>query len=148
MAGKGPAPKDRSKRARRNDDGIVPVVLPFTRAEQPDLPGGGVNWPTRTREWWAKWADAAQAQIFTESDWEFLLETALLHARFWSGELSHAGEIRLRVAKFGATPEDRQRLRMEFAEDKPTPTPSRSDPNRYADLRVIPGGADSAVAGR
>jgi hypothetical protein len=31
----------------------------------------------------------------------------------WSnGELRFAGEIRLRVAKYGMTPEDRQRLRL------------------------------------
>jgi hypothetical protein len=146
MAGRGPAPKDRSKRARRNDDGINKIVLPFTRAPQPELPNGAENWPTRTREWWKMWGEAAQAELFTAADWEFLLETALLHARFWAGEAGFAAELRLRVAKFGATPEDRQRLRMEFAEDRPVNKPVDVQ-DRFANLRVIPGGADNALAG-
>ena len=92
------------------------------------------------------WGESAQAAHFTATDWEFLLETALLHARFWGGEASLAGELRLRVAKFGATPEDRQRLRYEFAEEPPPkPTSQGRVSERYADLRVIPGGAADAV---
>jgi len=147
MAGRGPAPKDRDKRARRNDDGPRLTRLPFQRAEQPALPTGDDKWPKRTREWWKMWGESAQAAHFTATDWEFLLETALLHARFWGGESSLAGELRLRVAKFGATPEDRQRLRYEFLEEEQAPVAKRRDPGRFADLRVIPGGADDALAG-
>lgn len=47
---------------------------------------------------------------YTETDWSFLLDTAYLHALYWKGDFRVAGELRLRVAKFGATPEDRARL--------------------------------------
>lgn len=33
----------------------------------------------------------------------------------WAGDTKLAGELRLRVAKFGATPEDRARLKIQFA---------------------------------
>lgn len=59
---------------------------------------------------------SAQAELMTATDWSFLLDTALIHARFWSGDPSVAGELRLRVAKFGATLEDRARLRIMFAD--------------------------------
>jgi hypothetical protein len=116
MAGRGPAPKDPSRRARSNSDPNPVTLLRFTETAQPALPGGDEKWPQRTREWWAMWGASPQAAHFTATDWEFLLETALLHAKFWSGETSVAGELRLRVAKFGATPEDRARLRMQFAQ--------------------------------
>ena len=73
------------------------------------------RWPAQTRQWWRMWAESPLARDFTETDWSELLDTALLHARYWQGNLSLASEIRLRVAKFGATPEDRARLRIVFA---------------------------------
>jgi hypothetical protein len=73
-------------------------------------------WPARTLEWWTMWRDSPLSATFTSTDWSELLDTALLHARFWRGEVKLAGELRLRVAKFGATPEDRARLRITFAQ--------------------------------
>lgn len=75
-------------------------------------------WPERTREWWAGWRTSPQAMVMYDSDWEHMLETALLHARFWGGTakttemVSLAGEIRRRVASFGSTFEDRLKLRI------------------------------------
>lgn len=128
MAGRGPAPKDPSRRARSNADPIPLRVLPSARVAQPDLPTFNVavtrdgeieyerfEWPMRTREWWQMWADSPLSADFTSTDWSELLDTALLHAKFWSGQLALASELRLRVAKFGATPEDRARLRITFA---------------------------------
>src|SRR5699024_12788680 len=58
-----------------------------------------------------------QAEHFGSTDWSFLLDTAILHANLWvNGDTTVLPELRLRVAKFGATPEDRARLRMQFAE--------------------------------
>ncbi|MEV5042710.1 hypothetical protein MRBLMI1x_002482 [Microbacterium sp. LMI1x-1-1.1] len=56
------------------------------------------------------------ASEFIEADWAFLMETARIHAEFWSGKMSLAGELRLREAKYGFTPEDRARLRIQFAQ--------------------------------
>ena len=53
------------------------------------------------------------------------METALIHRAFMLGDLKQAAELRLRVAKFGATPEDRMRLRLQItapSEAKPEPT--------------------------
>ena len=116
MAGRGPAPKDPRKRARRNADPVGATVIEFVRAEQPDLPVD-VDWPEQTRAWWAMWAASPLAEHFMVTDWSFLLDTALLHAAVWgSGDFTKLPELRVRVAKFGATPEDRARLRIQFAE--------------------------------
>jgi len=116
MAGMGPRPKDPAKRARSNADPIPAIVLKPKYALQPDLPEG-FPWPARTVEWWEMWRDSPQAPIFTSTDWDFLLDTALIHADVWGNwNLDRLAELRLRVAKFGATPEDRARLRISFAQ--------------------------------
>lgn len=138
MAGRGPGPKDPSRRARTNKDPIQLRVIHADPVEQPALPTFEIEhdgkltefvWPARTREWWSMWADSPLSAEFTSTDWSELLDTAMLHAKFWSGMTSVASELRLRVAKFGATPEDRARLRIQFAqadqaEGKSTPAGS------------------------
>jgi hypothetical protein len=81
----------------------------------PELPDG--EWHERTLAWWQTWRRSPQAQAFAETDWDVLAETALLHTRMWNGEVSIAPELRLRVAKFGATVEDRLRLKMLIQSD-------------------------------
>ncbi len=125
MAGRGPAPKDPSKRARRNSDPIPLRILIAEATEQPNLPTvslvdseglpADLEWPAQTVNWWQMWADSPLSTDFTSTDWSFLLDTAMLHAAYWTGDLKVAGELRQRVAKFGATPEDRARLRITFA---------------------------------
>jgi hypothetical protein len=127
MAGRGLPPKDPSKRARANKDPIPLRVIHAEPVGQPRLPQlwqidpltgrrKRFAWPARTKAWWQMWRDSPLSAEFTETDWSELLDTALLHARFWQGELKLASELRLRVAKFGATPEDRARLRIQFAQ--------------------------------
>lgn len=157
MAGRGPQPKDPSRRARGNKDPIAQTVLRFEQAEPPELPTIQVEkdgdlveyqWPQRTLDWWEMWKASPQAEHFSSTDWDFLLDTAVVHARLWSGEMSAAGELRLRVAKFGATPEDRARLRMQFAQadeaDGKRPVAGERSRQRYGELRVLPGSEDQA----
>lgn len=145
MAGRGPQPKDASKRARANKDPIAIRILPAILTSQPELPeffvetDNGVEpfrWPEITREWWQMWADSPLSVGFTSTDWSELRDTAMLHARYWLGQTSLASELRLRTAKFGATPEDRARLRIQFAtadevEDRAR---TRRTPARYKGL--------------
>lgn len=125
MAGRGPAPKSPERRSGHSKDPVPMRILPKLVAEQPELPAFLVEtvdgfepfrWPEQTRDWWQMWADSALAADFTSTDWSELLDAALLHARVWSGELKWLPELRLRTAKFGATPEDRARLRITFAQ--------------------------------
>lgn len=148
MAGFGPAPKDSTRRARRNKDPIGPTVLNFVHGEQPDLGTGPMDdgsWHPRTYEWWNVWGRTPLAANFTETDWQFLLDTAVLHTRFWCGDMKVVAELRLRVAKFGATPEDRARLRIVFAdaeekEDRRKGAGSSGQPAKgttYGSLRAV-----------
>ncbi len=141
MAGRGPAPKPSSRRARGGKDDQPTTILRFEEAEQPKLPEG-FPWPDSTLEWWKMWADSPQAEHFGSTDWSFLLDTALLHANLWgNGDTSVLPELRIRVAKFGATPEDRARLRMQFAEadeaDGRRPNTVKSSRERRGSLKVV-----------
>lgn len=137
MAGHGPAPKDPDERRRRNADPIpTSTLVEDDEVRGPDLPGG-IEWPLPTLAWWETWRRAPQTQAFAQTDWDFLVDTALLHARFWKGDEKVAGELRLRVAKFGATVEDRARLRMQIGDPK-AERAKKSDTgdDPYAGLRL------------
>ncbi|WP_183092916.1 phage terminase small subunit [Nocardioides stalactiti] len=150
MAGRGPAPKDPNERRRRNAGGGS-TSIEARPAAQPDLPEFNVvtkkgdamtvepfAWPERTRDWWRMWGESPLTENYGSTDWDFLLDTALIHARFWQGDTSQAPELRLRVAKFGATPEDRARLKIEFTPAPGSPAPSRpSSASKARKQRVL-----------
>ena len=117
MAGRGPAPKDPAERRRRNEPEPLTIVEADGQAHGPELPDT-YDWPAATLAWWETWRTAPQASTFTDTDWSFLVDTAVLHAEFWLGDRSVAAELRLRAAKFGATPEDRARLKIAVGDPK------------------------------
>lgn len=155
IAGRGPTPKPAASRARRNKPDAALRVIVAEPVKQPALPQiwernaktgkrQRVSWPAETRRWWKMWGDSPLSAEFTSTDWSELLITARLHAAVVDGDLKHAAELRLRVAKFGATPEDRARLRITFAaaddaEAKRSTPPSGASGTAagYGDLRAV-----------
>jgi hypothetical protein len=144
MAGRGPAPKDAATRRRRNADPVpTSVVSSDGRMRGPRLPADvlpeGEEWHARTQAWWNTWRKSPQAKTFTATDWDFLLDTALMHHTMWAkARWEFAAELRLRAAKFGATPEDRARLRIQV--DAPESKPAEAElkqGSRYAHLRAV-----------
>jgi len=112
MAGRGPSPKaalQRESRTAARDAEATKLAADGT-LRGPELPEG--EWHERTVAWWDNWRRSAQAKLFLPTDWDVLAETALMHTRLWNGEVSVAPELRLRVAKWGATVEDRSRMKM------------------------------------
>ena len=141
MAGRGPAPKDPAKRARRNKDPQALRVIQAEPQPQPDLPED-INWHPQTREWWAMWGRSPLSADYTENDWNELLDTALVHSRHWFSGGGEGAELRIRVAKFGATPEDRARLRITFAQADQADqkrAPKKPSKGTYGDLKVVGG---------
>jgi hypothetical protein len=128
MPGRGPARNpDRSQVRRRNIEPPNTVVIADGQKHGPELPNT-FEWPQATLDWWDTWRASPQAAMFTKTDWSFMLDTAVLHGEFWSGNRSLAAELRLRVAKFGATPEDRARLRIEVGDGAKPPPSARLQP--------------------
>lgn len=146
--GRGPRPKDPSKRARRNVDPKPTTTVALKRAAQPKLPKAPEfigEWPEQTVRWWKTWGEVALTDLFTKTDWDFLLDTAIVHAYVWQGELRWAAELRLRVSKFGATTEDRARLRIAAEtnedEDGKGEAANAVAPPEYGRMRVVADGA-------
>ncbi|MGH3547826.1 MAG: hypothetical protein ACRDQU_06870 [Pseudonocardiaceae bacterium] len=119
MAGRGPVPKARRSRKAdeaRRDAEMVKVATTGALAGRP-LPKGvlpeGESWHPQTL---ALWAALRRSPLLADEPplgWQFLIDTALMHHVMWSkGRWEYASEVRLRVAKFGATPEDRMRLKV------------------------------------
>lgn len=135
MAGNGPPPKD--ERSRGRDTPVREIIRSDGKIGGFDLPGdvlppikfdGKVQftpdgeimreeWHPQTRRWWQNWRESPQAtRMLTGPDWDYLLDTALLHHVMWNSpnNSERAAEIRLRVATFGATYADRLRLKFEI----------------------------------
>lgn len=113
------ARKDPASRARNNAERVPFKVVELETCPQPPLPayfpweGKKLKWPDQTVQWWENWGESALREGFLAHDWQYLMDTAILHAKHWLGlDSKAAGELRQREAKFGTTPEDRARLRI------------------------------------
>lgn len=146
MAGRGPAPKNPSRRARTNKDpipgrvldapGVAPAELPM------DLLPDGDEWHPATLRWWKRWCESPLAENLPAVDWSELEACAVLHHEFMRKRSFTLGsELRLRMAKWGATPEDRARLRISIADadEKDAKRPvGASARERRGVLRALP----------
>lgn len=142
MAGRGFAPKETRSRARdtKARDKELQRLSDDGEVRGPDLPEGVLpddeDWHVRTRQWWETWRRSPQAQTFIETDWDFLLDTALLHHVMWTkGRWEFASEVRLRAAKYGATPEDRMRLKLKVDAPGDKPPSESATPRSVSDRR-------------
>jgi hypothetical protein len=104
---------DQAKFKTFQDDGkVYGAKLPDFYAVFPPSGSCGTRWNAVTRGWHEAIRRSPFASEFTELDWYFLLDTAMIH-HLWM--LTRADkyfkEFRQRVALFGCTPADRQRLR-------------------------------------
>ena len=145
MPGRGPAPKDPSRRARRNADQIPGRVITLAASQGPhelpvDLLPEGEEWHPATLRWWGRWVGSPLASDLPEVDWSELEATAVLHHEFMRKRtFTLASELRLRMAKYGATPEDRARLRITVADadEKDGRRPDGGGrKGRHSDLRL------------
>lgn len=121
--------KSDEDRQRTNAPLYPKVPVNWDGAERgPELPehpfaGDGIKWCAHTVRWWNKWRNSPQSMVMLESDWELMMETAILHDMLWNPYRKNVGavsmtqlasEIRRRVAAYGASFEDRVKLRMEI----------------------------------
>jgi hypothetical protein len=136
MAGRGPAPA--SSHTRKSNDKQSIKLVSDGKLRGRALPSGVLTnakgeaeeWHPATVKWWDNWRRSPQAlRMMTAPDWDFLLDTALMHHQMWiTRRFELAGEIRLRVQQFGATPEARARLRVEISAPGPTTEPTKAEP--------------------
>jgi len=135
MAGRGPAPKGRRSRDRDTPE-VTPLEVTDTLSGLP-LPEGvlpdGEAWHPMTVRFWDALRRFPLLRDEPEIGWMFLIDTALMHHTMWTkGRWEFASELRLRVQKYGATPEDRMRLKIKI--EVP---PSASSPKGDGNVRDI-----------
>lgn len=123
---KGRLPKDRLSRPRdtRRREAETVTVENTGELAGPDLPTGvlpdGEAWHPQTK---ALWKELRRSPLMRDEPgltWQYMIDTAVLHHQMWEhGELRHAPELRLRLAKVAATPEDRQRMKVKISQHIP-----------------------------
>ena len=127
MAGRGPAGKAQHTRPR-NDPNFTNLVADGTLHGSP-LPNNvlpiedGVRekWHPQTLRWWKSIRSFPMLADEPDLGWQFLIDTALMHHTMWKkGKWEFAAELRLRMAKYGATPEDRMRLKISVSNPPPS----------------------------
>lgn len=105
----------------------------------PELPACQ-EWRQETRDWYELWRRHEIAPFLEPSDWSHLQSTALLVDLFWSEDVKPGtkvtlwAEIRRCQASYGATVQDRLKLRMRFVDSEPqkgSEPPKKVD---YSDL--------------
>lgn len=112
--------------ARRNKHTVLNLPRRDGTLIGPELPKDKA-WHPQTREWWDMWRRSPIAPLLEESDWNALKRTAILHSEFWFGTLpptqqvSFAAEIRRVESMYGATVEDRLKLRMRIINESEAP---------------------------
>lgn len=147
MAGRGFAPQERNGRGKAPK---LPMRELADTGEMhgPELPDGvlpgGEDWHPMTRALWDSLRRSPLLAEEPELGWVFLIDTALMHSVMWSkGKWEFASEVRLRLAKYGATPEDRLRLRLKITtpadQDKPTEATPAETAARRRSLRIADG---------
>ncbi|WP_382465734.1 hypothetical protein ACFIN9_24780 [Streptomyces noursei] len=110
---RGPAPKPNARR-RNTDHALGAHSLSPSSGEGRALPRSLGIETGGAKRFWKTWSAAPQTKHWLETDWiELELTTRLVDA-FYQGNFRLAGEIRQRVGRWGATTEDRARLRMTF----------------------------------
>lgn len=73
----------------------------------------------RTRAWWAVVSRMPHCRLWTEADWQFALDTALLKDGFYvapAQTVTIAVEIRRREDQLGTTVEARRKLRIRYVD--------------------------------
>jgi hypothetical protein len=98
-------------------------------------------WPENTLRWYRTMSRMPHAILWDESDWEFVFETAEVHARFTEGWKGTAvSELRQRVKTMGGNMDARRDLRIRYVvptsagRSKPTADGTVVDMNSYRDL--------------
>lgn len=138
MAGHGPAPK--GERSRKRDTPEFEDVADTGELHGPPLPEGalpdGEPWHPQTVALWESLRRSPLLANEPDLGWQFLIDTALMHHTMWTkGKWEFASEVRLRVAKFGATPEDRMRLKVKIATPRDLGQPTTQAKATVTDIR-------------
>lgn len=137
MAGRKPKPDGQARnRAKPTHDYTEVVNEPFSNGKKlPKTQPDGEPWPKATREWWKAVSTMPHCALWSPTDWQFALDTAFVAARWHSGDLKAATELRNREKVLGTTYEYRRDLRIRYVE--PEPDTSDAEVTKLDDFREL-----------
>jgi hypothetical protein len=72
----------------------------------------------RTREWWRVVSSMPHCILWSDSDWVFALDTAMVHAASVYGSVTASSELRQRERTLGVTMDARRDLRIRYVDDE------------------------------
>ena len=72
----------------------------------------------RTRQWWQVISSMPHCILWTDSDWVFALDTAMVHASAVYGSVTASSELRQRERILGVTMDARRDLRIKYVDDE------------------------------
>jgi hypothetical protein len=75
------------------------------------------EWPAETKRWWRTVSHMPHCILWTEGDWQFALDTALIAAGFHAGDMRLAAELRAREKVLGTTADARRDLRIRYIDE-------------------------------
>lgn len=121
MPGRGPAPKPAARRARRNAEPSPLRSIEIEPAQQPKLetvlgeenPATGEPWSAATLALWDRLGEAPSTRDLVDAQWALLARAMVLDDLVMRGEVKHASEVRLQLAKFFVAPDDMLRGRIQ-----------------------------------
>lgn len=117
MARPGVAQKDQKIGRTPNGDWTLVPDVPFRAPKRRDLPKLVLGAPVRAevRTWWNTIKAMPHCVMWSESDWLFAFDTAVLKQEFYAEpHASLAAEIRRREDQLGTTAEARRKLGIRY----------------------------------
>lgn len=148
MAAAGRKPKEASQRRNRNPStvdwvevpnvpysGPVPVELPRTRVIVTRNGQETIDLQPITRDWWDAVIQMPHCKLWSLTDWQFAVTTALVADAAYCGIAAAATELRNREKLLGTTAEFRKDLRIRYTdEEKDAPVAGVTSLEDYRDL--------------
>ena len=129
MAGRKPADRPTVTRHKPTVDWTEVENVPY-EGERPELPatrmvmnpkGELQEWPIeqRTHDWWQALTTMPHCVLWSKSDWQFALDTAMVHADACHGKTTAMAELRMREKIMGTTVDARRDLRIRYIDPEP-----------------------------
>lgn len=76
----------------------------------------GKAWPKWTKDWWAVISAMPHCKLWSDSEWRFAVETALVAAELHTGDIKAATELRNREKILGTTMDYRRALQIKYVD--------------------------------
>lgn len=98
---------------RAVDQQIISALTALGLSSARSIP---VEWPAETQHWWSAVSRMPHCVLWTDADWQFALDTALVAAAFHAGDVRVASELRQRERILGTTVDSRRDLRIRYVD--------------------------------